>query len=196
MKRPALLSFSLLLLLLALSAPAAYAQAAPEGPAAGPAAQGFKLKGIDGKVYDSEKMRGEVLVVSFGATWCVPCTWELEAIEELKVEYAKKPVRFFWVSVEDPKRTSDNLLRHYARERRLTVPVLRDPRSETFLRYETTTRLPVLVFFDREGRFDSPPHRGMSQDTTLYKQMVRERVNALLASAAPAERAGRAVSDR
>jgi len=178
-KTPRLLSLSLLLL--ALFAPAAFAQAAEENPAVETAPQGFKLKGIDGKTYDSEKMRGEVLVVSFGATWCVPCTWELEAIEELKVEYAKKPVKFFWVSVEDPKRTSDNLLRHYAKERRLTVPVLRDPRSETFLRYETTTRLPVLVFFDRAGRFEAPAHRGMPQDITVYKQMVRERVNALLA---------------
>ncbi len=190
MKMSRLLFLSLMLL--ALSAPAAFAQAAAEKLAAEAAAQGFKLKGIDGKVYDSEKMRGEVLVVSFGATWCVPCTWELEAIEELKVEYAKKPVKFFWVSVEDPKRTSDNLLRHYAKERRLTVPVLRDPQSETFLRYETTTRLPVLVFFDRGGRFEAPAHRGMPQDIMVYKQMVRDRVNALLAAGGGRESGGAA----
>jgi len=186
------LLFHTLLLLLALSAPAAFAQVPDERAAGETAAQGFKLKGIDGKVYDSEKMRGEVLVVSFGATWCVPCTWELEAIEELKVEYEKKPVKFFWVSVEDPKRTSDNLLRHYAKERRLTVPVLRDPQSETFLRYETTTRLPVLVFFDRGGRFEAPAHRGMPQDITVYKQMVRDRVNALLAAGGGQESGGAA----
>ncbi|MCA1633517.1 MAG: redoxin family protein [Acidobacteria bacterium] len=52
----------------------------------------IKLKGLDGKVYDTASMRGEVLVVSFGATWCTPCTWELVAIEELKEEYAGKPV--------------------------------------------------------------------------------------------------------
>jgi thiol-disulfide isomerase/thioredoxin len=179
-------------LLLALSAVAASAQTPAPTPASG-----FRLKGIDGKTYDSASMKGDVLVVSFGATWCVPCVWELVAIEELKEEFAGKPVRFFWVSVEDPKRASDNILRHFARERRLTIPVLRDPASETFLRYETTPRLPVLVFFDREGRHDAPTHRGMSQDTTLYKQMVRARVNALLASAAdPAESGRRAVSDR
>ena len=188
----------LITLLFLLAALPAWAQEAPPAKTDAPTAAeapGFRLKGIDGKTYDSAKMKGDVLVVSFGATWCVPCVWELVAIEELKEEFAGKPVRFFWVSVEDPKRTSDNLLRHFARERRLTIPVLRDPASETFLRYETTTRLPVLVFFDREGRFESPSHRGMSQDTTLYKQKVRARVNALLASA-PAEPAGRAVSDR
>src|SRR3569832_174907 len=86
---------------------------------------GFRLKGLDGKFYDTAEMKGDVLVVSFGATWCVPCAWEQVAVEELKVEYAGKPVRFLWVSIEDPKRVSNNILRHYVRERRMTVPVLR-----------------------------------------------------------------------
>jgi len=164
---------------LCLAAGAA-AQQAPEPPADA----GFKLKGIDGKTYDSGELRGEVLVVSFGATWCVPCTWELVAIEELKVEYAGKPVRFLWVSIEERERTSDNVLRHYAKERRLTIPVLRDPEAALFSRYSTSTRIPLVVFYDREGRFVAPAHRGMSQDITVYKQMVRDRVNALLKDAA------------
>jgi len=150
---------------------------------------GFRLKGLDGKTYDTSELRGEVLVVSFGATWCVPCTWELVAVEELKEEYKGKPVRFFWVSIEDQKSTSDNLLRHYAKERRLTVPVLRDPDAAAFSQFSKTTRVPLVVFFDREGRFIAPAHRGMSQDVTLYKQMVRRRVDALL-GAAPAGAGG------
>ncbi|MDQ3803655.1 MAG: TlpA family protein disulfide reductase [Acidobacteriota bacterium] len=140
----------------------------------------FKLKGLDGKTYESAGLRGEVLVVSFGATWCVPCTWELVAIEELKQEYEGKPVRFFWVSIETKERTSDNLLRHYAKERQLTIPVLRDPDASLFSLFSTSTRIPLVVFYDREGRFVAPAHRGMSQDITVYKQMVRDRVDALL----------------
>jgi len=87
---------------------------------------GFRLKGLDGKFYDTAETNGEVWVVSFGATWCTPCTWELVAIEELKEEYEGKPVRFLWVSIEDKKRASNALLKQYAKERRLTVPVLRD----------------------------------------------------------------------
>jgi len=143
---------------------------------------GFRLKGLDGKFYDTTEMRGQVLVVSFGATWCVPCVWEQVAIEELKKEYAGKPVKFLWVSVEDTKRTSDNVLKHFVRERRMTVPVLRDPTGEALAQFTTGTRIPVVVFFDAEGRFDAPAHKGMSQDVIIYKQMVRERVDALLKS--------------
>jgi peroxiredoxin len=189
MKRRLLL-LTLTLLLAAASAAAqsrqtpAPSEAKPREGAASER-QGFRLKGIDGKTYDNTEMRGQVLVVSFGATWCTPCTWELVAIEELKVEYTGKPVRFLWVSIEDEKVTSNNLLRHYAKQRGLTIPVLRDPTAETFYQFTNQMRVPMMVIFDREGRFSAPAHRGMPQDITLYKQMVRERVNALLA--APAE---------
>ncbi len=161
---------------------AADARAQQKGEAA-PSVDGFRLKGLDGKFYDTSEMKGDVLVVSFGATWCVPCTWEQVAVEELKVEYKGKPVRFLWVSIEDPKQVSNNVLRHYAKERRMTVPVLRDPGGVALAQYEkTSTRIPVVVFFDAEGRPSGPAHRGMTQDITVYKQLVRERVNALLAA--------------
>lgn len=171
--------FALILMLAA-----ACAQAQQMGaPATLPEGDGFRLNGLDGKFYDTSEMRGDVLVVSFGATWCVPCTWELVAVEELKEEYAGKPVRFLWVSIEDTKRVTNNILRYYVKDRRLTVPVLRDPGGVALARYEKTgTRIPVLVFFDAEGHMNAPAHKGMPQDISVYKQMMRERVNALLAS--------------
>src|SRR5918993_843505 len=98
-------AFALVLLSAAASGALAQEKVSPAPAAEG---DGFRLKGLDGKFYDTSEMRGDVLVVSFGATWCVPCTWELVAIEELMVEYAGKPVRFLWVSIEDPKRTTNN----------------------------------------------------------------------------------------
>lgn len=172
-------AFALALLLAAVGA---RAQEKTE-PAPATSWDGFRLKGLDGKFYDTAEMKGDVLVVSFGATWCVPCAWEQVAVEELKVEYAGKPVRFLWVSIENPKAVSNNVLRHYVRERRMTVPVLRDPGGVALAQYEKTgTRVPVVVFFDAEGHPSGKAHQGMPQDITVYKQLVRERVNALLAA--------------
>ncbi len=175
--------FTLTLVLAALCATVKAQQTGSAGtPADSVLGEGFRLKGLDGKFYDTSEMRGDVLVVSFGATWCVPCTWELVAVEELKEEYAGKPVKFLWVSIEDPKSVSNNLLRHYAKERKLTLPVLRDPGGVALAQYEKTgQRIPVVVFFDAEGTVSAPVHKGMTQDIALYKQMVRGRVDALLA---------------
>ncbi|MDT7780341.1 MAG: hypothetical protein QOC99_2853 [Acidobacteriota bacterium] len=181
--------YSTIILTLALTLIALCVQASAQQKNDAPNAtqeSGFRLKGLDGKFYDTASMRGDVLVVSFGATWCVPCTWELVAIEELKEEYAGKPVKFFWVNIEDAKRTTNNVLRYYVKDRRLTISVLRDPGGVALAQYEKTgTRVPVMVFFDREGVLSAPVHNGMSQDIALYKQLVRERVNALLGPQQP-----------
>lgn len=163
------------------------APAAPQSGESKPVT--IKLKALDGKTYDTGAMPGEVVVASFGATWCAPCVWELKAVEELKEEYAGKPVRFLWVSIEDEDRTPDSVLRHYAKTYRLTIPVLRDD-GATFSQFTTNRRIPVVVFFDTEGRFNAPVHRGMSSDPITYKQMVRRRVDALLAAKKDAAKDG------
>lgn len=155
---------------------------------------GFRLKALDGKIYDTAATNGEVWVVSFGATWCTPCTWELVAIEELKEEYEGQPVRFLWISIEDEKRASNRMLKHYAKERRLTIPVLRDADGAVFEQFTNSTRIPVVAFFDRAGKFHAPAHRGMSQDIAEYKKLVRGRVDALLKAAPNAATTGGAAT--
>src|SRR5438270_6731203 len=180
MRRVLIITLVFVLAVSCQSAAAQQKEAAKEAGRDAPREVGFRLKGLDGKFYDTSEMRGQVIVVSFGATWCVPCVWESVAIEELKEEYAGKSVKFLSVNIEDTKRMPNEVLRYYAKERRTTVTVLRDPGGEALARFTGGARIPVLVFFDREGHFDAPAHHGMQQDITLYKQMVRERVNALL----------------
>lgn len=140
----------------------------------------IKLKGVDGKTYDVAEMRGEVVLVSFGATWCKPCAWELEALEELKKEYAGRGVRFLWVSIENDDQTSNELLRDYAKSLKMTIPVLRDPEKTAFAQFSERVRLPMVVFFDRAGKFVAPKHTGMSSQAEEYKKLIRGRLDALL----------------
>ena len=171
-------------LCLALSGREARAQtAAATADEEGAKSPAVRLKALDGKTYDTASMAGEVVVASFGATWCAPCVWELKAIEELMEEYRDKPVRFLWISIEDERRTPDSLLKKFARQYRLTLPVLRDD-GATFAQFSENRRIPLVVFFDAQGRFDAPVHRGMASEPIQYKQMVRRRVDALLLAAA------------
>jgi len=142
----------------------------------------IKLKGVDGKTYDVASMRGEVVLVSFGATWCKPCAWELEALEELKKEYEGRGVKFLWVSIENDQQTSNNLLRDYAKSLKMTIPVLRDPEKVAFAQFSERVRLPMVVFFDREGKFIAPKHTGMTPQVEDYKKIIRGRLDALLRS--------------
>lgn len=142
----------------------------------------FQLRGADGKDYDIAQMRGQVVLVSFGATWCLPCKEELKALEELKKEYRDKPVKFVWVSVESEEEVSDGGLRSYAKQLKISFPVLRDPDKRVFARFSQRLRLPTILFFDREGKLSLPNHVGMGA-IPLYMSRMRERLDKLLKTA-------------
>lgn len=152
----------------------------------------LRLKGLDGKTYDTAEMRGSVLLVSFGATWCLPCRGELAALGQLKKEYAGKPVRFLWVNIEGADEMPDKRLREYTKELNVTFPVLRDSDRSAYadfaarvpspLKQSVKTPVPLVVFIDADGRFSPPGHFGMTSPES-YKTMVRTKLDRLLSSA-------------
>lgn len=145
----------------------------------------FKLQGLDGRVNDLTELRGNVVLVSFGATWCAPCTTELHALEEIFKEYSDQPVKFFWVSVETPEQVTNGALKRYARQRKLSFPVLRDTSQAVFLQFSPRVRLPMLVMIAKDGRVDLPVHFGMRAPAEAYKTDIRGRLDKLLTLPSP-----------
>ena len=163
---------ALLLSALNLSAHA-QTKAPPENPS-------LKFQGLDGKIYDLTEQHGNVVLVSFGATWCAPCTAELRALNEVLNEYRGKPVKFFWVSIERPEEATNFVLKRYARERRIAFPVLRDDAKMVFLQFTDRVRLPMLVLVGKDGKVDAPIKIGMESQVESYKTQIRARLNKLL----------------
>jgi thiol-disulfide isomerase/thioredoxin len=145
----------------------------------------INLQGLDGRMYNVAELRGNVILVSFGATWCVPCTTELRALEELLFEYHDKPVKFFWVSIESEEDITNSALKRYVKERKVTFPVLRDPAKVAFTQFSPRVRLPVIVFFGKDGHVDAPVQFGMRSPASTYKLDMHARLNKLLRQPAP-----------
>ncbi len=179
MKRPTLCLLFVAALLTALL-PNATRHPANGQTGAGPKQPLIRLQGIDRRYYDVAEMRGNVVLISFGATWCAPCSGELFALEELKRDYQGKPVKFFWVTIENDGQISDGGLKRYAEQHKLSFPVLRDPTKTVFLQFSPRVRLPMIVLFDKEGHLDGPAQFGMSSDVDNYKEQMRARLNTLL----------------
>lgn len=169
--KPLLVS-GLVTLALAVSA-SAQTKPLPENPS-------LKFQGLDGNVYDLTEQRGNVVLVSFGATWCAPCTTELRALNEVLGEYRNKPVKFFWVSIERPEEVSNGVLKRYGRERGLAFPILRDDAKMVFSQFSDRVRLPMLLLVGRDGKIDGPIKFGMESQIESYKTQIRARLNKLL----------------
>lgn len=172
-------SCALFLFLFCLAAPLVARAQQAEQPQ--PSEVNFKLKGVDGKTYDLASMRGQVLLVSFGASWCGPCSAELVALEQLKQEFKEQPVKFLWISIEGEDEISDGKLRGFAKSKGVTFPVLRDPLAFVYSQFSNRRRIPLVIFVNQEGKVVMPQHAGMAE-AELYKRTMRERLKQLLQS--------------
>jgi len=151
-------------------------------------AANMKLQGLDGRVHDMNELRGNVVLVSFGATWCAPCSTELRALEELMAEYRTKPVKFYWVSIEGPDEVSNSALKRYAKDRKVSFAVLRDTAKMVFSQFSPRVRLPMIVLLGKDGHVDAPVQFGMRSPADAYKGDLRARLNKLLAAPADSDR--------
>src|SRR6266511_1936799 len=92
----------------------------------------FSLRSIDGQTITSDSLRGEVVVLAFGASWLPLSKAQLQGVRKLADEYSDRGVVVYWVSTEseDSKSknfASDQQLRGFAQKYSLKVTVLRDP---------------------------------------------------------------------
>src|SRR3977135_3378463 len=96
----------------------------------------FSLRTIDGQTITSDSLRGEVVVLAFGASWLPLSKTQLAGVRKLADEYSDRGVVVYWVSTESEDSKSKNFatdeqLRAFAQKYGLKVTVLRDPDGVT-----------------------------------------------------------------
>ena len=135
----------------------------------------FSLKSIDGQTVTSESLRGEVVVLAFGASWLPLSRAQLQGVRKLADEYSNRGVVVYWVSTEsaDPKSknfASDEQLRAFAQKWGLKVTVLRDPDSVVSKKFGVD-QLPSIVILDKEGNMAGGPIGGLDPNGNLAAQL-------------------------
>src|SRR5882724_2950657 len=140
----------------------------------------FSFRAIDGQAVTSESLRGEVVVLAFGASWLPLTKNQMEAIKKLADQYAGRGVAVYWVSTESesPKSknyASDEQLRELARKYKATV--LRDP-DGVISKKLGVDQLPSVVIIDKQGNV-AATIGGMDPTADLSKQLA-ERLNKIL----------------
>jgi peroxiredoxin len=135
----------------------------------------FSLRSIDGQTITSDSLRGEVVVLAFGASWLPLSKTQLQGVRKLADEYSNRGVVVYWVSTEseDPKSknfASDDQLRAFAQKYGLKVTVLRDPDGATSKKFGID-QLPSIVIIDKAGNA-SEPIGGLDPQGNLAGQLA------------------------
>jgi len=117
----------------------------------------FNLRTVDGGSITSEMLRGDVVVLAFGASWLPLSRTQVQGVQGLADEYRDRDLRVYWVSTDSDKPQSKNYatdeqIRSFARKNGLKVAVLRDPDGGLFRTLGVErNQLPAVVILDREG---------------------------------------------
>lgn len=116
-------------------------------PLVGRAAPNFTLPQLDGPSVTLSKLRGQIVVLNFWASWCTQCQVEQTALDRAWQQFQDSGVVVIGVDFEDTAGDA----RHYVTSAGVTYPVVEDTGSRTALAYGLRG-VPETFVVNRSGR--------------------------------------------
>ena len=163
-------AYTVAVLLVLLGSNIGLAQKSGSGPVE------FSMRSVDGQPVTSDSLRGEVVVLAFGASWLPLSRTQLQGIRKLADEYSNRGVVVYFVSTESENEKSKNFasdaqLRAFAQKYGLNVTVLRDPEG-AISKKMGIDQLPSIVILDKQGNVVGEPGRGLDPQGKLADQLA------------------------
>jgi cytochrome c biogenesis protein CcmG/thiol:disulfide interchange protein DsbE len=119
----------------------------PASALVGRAAPDFTLAQLDGPPVTLSKLRGQVVVINFWASWCAECHTEQSALNDTWQRFRDSGVVVVGVNFQD---ASDDA-RDYVRTAGVSYPVVDDSDSRTALAFGVRG-IPETFIVDQSGR--------------------------------------------
>lgn len=121
------------------------------GPGSSPGSEArpaphFELKDLSGQTRRLSDFRGQLVLLDFWATWCVPCHESIPFFEKLHGKYGPKGFTVVGVSQD----ASERYVPEFVKRFKMTYPVLMDPATQAGQLYGVTG-LPTTFLVDRQG---------------------------------------------
>jgi cytochrome c biogenesis protein CcmG/thiol:disulfide interchange protein DsbE len=100
----------------------------------GKVAPAFDLPGLDGAPMRSDDLSGDVVLVNFWNSWCIPCHQEHDALVDFYARHRDEPGFSMVGIVRDD---TESAIRRYVEAENVTYPVVFDPGGRAALDYGT-----------------------------------------------------------
>ena len=109
----------------------------------------FTLRDIDGQSLTLSSLEGNVVLLSFWATWCGPCKEEMPHLQKMYNEKKDDGCLVLSISTDDAR--SASRVKPYIKKMGYSFRVLLDKESKVIGTYNPAKTLPYTVVIDREG---------------------------------------------
>jgi peroxiredoxin len=147
----------------AVACTTALAASSAKGPA-----PDFTLTARGGKPLSLAKYKGQVVMLNFWASWCVPCKQEMPLLETIHKKYSKMGFTMIGVNVEPDSKAADAVLAKIP----VSFPIVYDTQSKVSQLYQVYG-MPSSVIIDRKGQVRLL-HKGYKPgDENAYLDSIR-----------------------
>ncbi len=130
-----------------------------------PAARDFEMPLFAGGSVRLSDYRGQVVVLNFWASWCVPCRDEAPGYQKLYLEYKERGVVFLGVNIQDTEKDA----RAFIKEFSITYPNGRDVSGTIYIQYGVSG-VPETFIIDTGGNIVRK-HRGPLNEYQLRRYL-------------------------
>lgn len=112
----------------------------------GQAPQSLVLHDLAGKQVDLARLKGQVVLVNFWATWCEPCKEEMPSLDRMHQKLAARGLKVVGVNFGEGKPRIEQFLKSVP----IAFPILRDDDSAVSKAWRVRV-LPASFLVDRKG---------------------------------------------
>ncbi len=127
-------------------------------------ASDFTLQLFDGRTFTLSKHKGEVVIINFFASWCIPCRAEAPALEMVHREYFEKKVIFLSIAVKDTASAAKGFVKKFG----LSFPTGLDA-NEMIRKSFRVYGLPTTLFIDGNGLITYTHSGAVTEELIKYE---------------------------
>ena len=128
----------------------------------------FTLRDLAGRPRRLAEFRGQVVLINFWATWCLPCRAEMPAMERLYQEMKSDGFTILAVNFAETAQQVEP----FVKEHRLTFPILLDQEGQVSRLYRAFS-LPTTYVLDRHGAIVGRAIGAREWDSAEARRLVR-----------------------
>ncbi len=108
------------------------------------------LKDMKNKTHNlNELVEGQVTLINFWATYCVPCRKEMKHLNRINKTYADQNVQVIGISIDDSRTVGR--VKSMVKSQKLEYTVLLDTEQKLYKNFNTTA-MPFSILVDAQGK--------------------------------------------
>jgi thiol-disulfide isomerase/thioredoxin len=112
-------------------------------------APGFELVSLAGDTLSLERLRGQVALVDFWATWCVPCRKSMPELSALQAKWAERGFTVVGISIDEDR---EKEVKRFLEKTPVAYPVAIDDKADPAWADYRVKAVPAAFLVDRDGR--------------------------------------------